>query len=563
MKTKGNNFVSNLILLCILVCCLFSCNKTEKDSNFQVKLEVIDVYINNNQLDSAKKEIKKLEKSALAPNQILSIAKRYLSINDLQLTENYLQGAIKKIPNNPEINALYGYLLLKQNKFSEALPILTLLQDTDYASLYSEILFANGFTPEQAYSADFIDTYKVAYNSTKNTAWLKNAASLTAKNISVSDALKFKPLHLQTEDLLFWSLLEYDAENYYDVIELLMPSIDSKSSAKEIALVSDSLLSMGEYDKASSFWASSYKQKLDNPLEVYVNSALHFDSVSDYENERSVLLDAVQKFPYNKDILALYADFAVQSLARRNQDTSLLNTNLKTIKAETTSNSPLIPLSDAIYRLENALQNQFDLAIYVEYVKLQWQINETPAEERIVQLYEILEKYRENDNYNDYLVYFAFKYLCSNFREDDAIKLFNSYFAKKYGSLNFIDFVDDLTLYDCEMAAFVCAYEQKAENAILLYEKLCLNANSKAKDYCVVNLAMLYDSVGKQDEALKLYSSVANKKLDSVLSSDVHYRIAKIKMVQNDTKNALESLNYSIYLNPNNNRARFLLKQIN
>ena len=77
-----------------------------------------------------------------------------------------------------------------------------------------------------------------------------------------------------------------------------------------------------------------------------------------------------------------------------------------------------------------------------------------------------------------------------------------------------------------------------------------------------MNLALVYNSLGRRTEALDLYSKCAGRAGDFKTKSFVMYRMAELYNSINDVKNARLSAEYALTLNPRNAPARLLLNKI-
>jgi len=90
-----------------------------------------------------------------------------------------------------------------------------------------------------------------------------------------------------------------------------------------------------------------------------------------------------------------------------------------------------------------------------------------------------------------------------------------------------------------------------------IFDRACLHDTVAA-----MNLGAIYNATGSYSKALDLYGSLAGSTDDSELASEIHYRMGYIQASRKDKKNALLSLSYSVKLNPDNNKARLLLKTL-
>ena len=73
-----------------------------------------------------------------------------------------------------------------------------------------------------------------------------------------------------------------------------------------------------------------------------------------------------------------------------------------------------------------------------------------------------------------------------------------------------------------------------------------------------MNLANIYESIGRTKEALDLYSRISGRECKKSVRSEIFYRIACIYFSMGDNKNALCSVEYAYELYPENIRASLL-----
>jgi len=563
---KDNKLFYGISLLIILVCCLFvfSCTKSVSDSAFSSKLDLIDVSISAGQYSSAIKMLKNAEKIALSSFQRLGIVKRYLLLSENKLAEEFLKKSIKKLPDNLELNAVYAHFLINQNRLEEAEVFAKKLPGSSYASIYSELLFKNNIDENQFYTNEYVQLYLDAANSTGDSVWLKNAAAISAKNGTTQKALFFKPYDFSQKDFpYFWALLEYDSENYVSAIETLEYCEQSEEVMK---LYSDSLLRLQEISFANEYWTTSIIEHSDvSPLEIYYNASKYALIEEDFASTYDFLVAMIEKYPYSEKALALYGDFALNmaSLKESNTSNMLKSSNIRTLAMEKIDSYPKIPISDVLYKMNIALEKSYSPALFVEYLKLKW-ISEKYTEENIViDIWNTLEKTSVDNLYDEYILNFAISYLSNHHYESQAESLFIEYIYQKYGTESLGVYASDFVYWEAETAAWYCVNNKQYHDAIRIYENLCYERNAKPSFYVQMNLVALYSAVGEEEKALRVYGELASKNNGDKKASEIHYRIGSIQYDQKDKKNALLSLNYSIKLNPNNHKARLLLKKLN
>ena len=559
---KSNKHFYGIFLLVILSCCFFSCNKTVNDSAYISKLDIVDVSISAGQYDSAIKMLKKLENSALGSYQRLGIIKRYFQLSENQLAESYLKKSLKKLPDNVELNGVYAQYLLRHNRLEEAEIYAKKLAGTNFASIYSEVLFTKNLNQSDFFSPEYVQLYLDAAATTGENIWLKNAAAISAKNGDLYQGLSYKPFSLSSKDNpYFWALLEFDTENYVDALETLSLCDNSSES---LLLESDCYLRLNEIDLANEFWTKTLaSDKNQIPLEIFYNASKYAINEKNYFSSYELLTNMVANYPYSENALALYADYAFLLSEIKNQkNNSVVKTSLKTLEMEKIDSYPRIPLSDVMYKMNLALEKAYSSELLVEYLQTKWLAENYSEENVIIDIWNTLEKTTKNNIYDEYVLNFAISYFSLHHRENVAEDLFSQYISQKYGNESLGEYATEFDFWEAETAAWYCVKNKKFEDALRIYENLCFERNNIPSFFIQLNLGAVYNAMEQEKNALKIYGDLAGKNLGNKLASEVHFRIGNIQYNLKDKKNALLSLNYSIKLNPDNHKARLLLKKI-
>ena len=171
---------------------------------------------------------------------------------------------------------------------------------------------------------------------------------------------------------------------------------------------------------------------------------------------------------------------------------------------------------------------------------------------------------------------FAESFLLQRKNYDDAFGIFYKYTAAKYGFKpesfweDTVKNVQALSAKEAEYAAYFASSYLRADDALSLYE-YCVFGNGAeekrsvlptASDSACINLALIYNSLGRRNDAIDLYSKCAGQAENLNTKSFVMYRMAKLYNSINDFKNARLSAEYALILNPRNAEARLLLNKI-
>lgn len=567
------------------------------------QFDTIDALISQNQMNSAIKMLKKLEKKAHDSWSCIGVFKRYSLIGEKKLAENAILKSLKKNPENPELLVVYSDFLAKENRLREAKNYAEKLCDTKYASVYSEIILKLAMQAENPNDDDFYDgaefyqIYYDAYRITKNAVWLKNCAIFDLTNGLYEKAAFLNPnVYADADDAFFWATVLYDAKKYYESLDALEKSKKILSDyqnkekfkttiVKQVALESDIYMSVSDMQSAEKarqtviFNVDNLKIRKEDekflPV-IFVNSAIWAENQGNSESGADFLFYAVNRWPNYVPALILYADFAYKSGLERKEDTeiaALRKAGLSTLEMERWDNRRKIPVSDALWRIEKAAEITNDP--YLEIVKLDLKYKTTPdlsEKEKNRDLWYLLEeKYESGQAYDFLLAQYALNYLLRTNQKDDAWRIFYDYVTKSADFSaeqdfweQFIAKIRDVELPICEFAAYFATEQKLMNEAIRIYE-YCVYESSgilgsdiisqNVSTYACMNLADIYFSTGKKDKALKLYGIISGRENKNSVRSEIFYRLAKIYAAQNDAKNALRLAEYAYSLYPQNVKA--------
>lgn len=261
MKKPYNVAVTVLVVVAFIWMPLFvSCSSHSEGSSFISELDEIDNYIAGGDTDEALSLLHKVSKKAYSSYARIGIYKRYMTLGEKTLAEKTIVKALKKIPGNQELTAVYTQFLLRDGRTNEALERSRILSGTQYGSLYAEALLraakdrgddaASVFTPTKKYKVpksrppkvalaeeekpvvpkeDFfrdqklIPVYQDAYTGSKQTQWLRNAGVLYMKRGNYTDAVLIAPQKMDTvDDSLFWGTVYYDGGRYAESLDALL-----------------------------------------------------------------------------------------------------------------------------------------------------------------------------------------------------------------------------------------------------------------------------------------------------------------------------------------------------
>ena len=312
---------------------------------------------------------------------------------------------------------------------------------------------------------------------------------------------------------------------------------------------------------------------------IFVNSAIWEMNCGNADACADLLFYAVNKWTDYVPALVLYADFAYNSSLQRKEDTEILalrNAGITSLEMEKYDKRRKIPLSDAIYRIDTALEKKNDPYLEIVKLDLKYKTNKNLSEkEKNRDLWYLLEDiYETEKTYNYLLVQYALNYLLRTNQKADAWKVFYDYVSQKNNFSEkrnfweqFIEKINEIELPVCEFAGYFAAENKLVEEAVRIYEYCVYESAGFLEDGLIspnvstqacMNLADIYFSIGKKDKALKLYGIISGRETKNSLRSDIFYRIANIYVAQGDIKNALRLAEYSYSLYPQSVRASVL-----
>jgi len=602
------SFFATFLLFSLILFCFSACRLRAEQNSLTSQFDVIDALVMQNQMQSALKELKKVEKRAYDSWSYIGIYKRYITLGESERAEKLIKKALKKNSSNVELQAIYTQFLLRANRLSEAGKWAAKLRGTKYASFYSEYILrdsaekaaasenAFAFYTDESYYQIFLD----AYAASKNPVWLRNCAvfNLINGNYDLAAAL-YPAAFLDADDAFFWATVCYDAGQFYDSIEAVessrhlmtgyQNSVSFKTSAIQLAaLESDSYMAVSEMEAAENARRGIVLnldelkvRKSDEELlsNIVLNSAKWAENQGLDEQNADLLFYAVNRWPDNVPALILYADFAYRSNLEREEEAeiaALRKAGISTLEMERYDNRRKIPMSDAIYRIDEALRRTNAPYLHIAKLDLKYKTDTSISEkDKNRDLWNMLENsFGEDGEYKGLLVQYALNFLLNTKQYEDAWKLFYSYVtsisdydAKREFWEQFIEKARVYNLPFVEFGAWFAADQKLADEALRLHE-YCVYESSglreegfisqRASTAVCLNLGNVYESLGKKARALDLYGRAAGRESSNAKRSEIFYRIACIYAGDGDIKNALRSAEYASSLYPDNARASIL-----
>lgn len=602
-------FLFSLSLLFLL--CLSSCSMKAEQKSLTSQFEVVDALISQNQLPSALKELKKIEKNAFDSWSYIGIYKRYARLGQTNSAEKILKKALKKNSDNEELLAVYSNFLLRHNRLEDASKYTEKLRGTKYASLNSEVFLRNALVSNLASGTSFYNDenfyqiYLDAYKGSRNPVWLRNCAVCNLVRGFYDAAVSIVPeAYADVDDAFFWALVQYDSGRFYECLDSaekaksLLKNYSDKSRFKTsdiqlAALESDSYMAVSDIEKSElsrrdivmNLDSLTVRKDDEDTLPVLVlNSAIWARNQGLDERCADLLFYMVNRWENYTPSIILYSDFAYTSNLQRKEDDEILalrRAGISSLEMTEYDNRRKIPLSDAVYRIEKAYAVTKDPYLSIAKLDLHYKMNpEIASSEKTRDLWVILEdSYDENEKFKTLLVQYGLNFLLRTKQYEDAYHLFTRYIedvnvvllgTKEQDLFSWDSFVENLRLYDIsivEFAAWFAAYYHMRDEAIRLYEYCVYESGGILEEGFIspnvsiascMNLAEIYVSEHQKDKALDLYGRAAGREARNSVRSEIFYRIARIYASQGDNKNALRSAEYASNLYPENARASLL-----
>jgi len=572
---------------------------------------MVDIQIAENQFADAVKQLKKIEKQTYDVWSYIGIYKRYAQIGEDKLAEKLLKKAIKKNKHNLELIAIYSNFLLRHNRLEEAGKLAEELHGTKYGSIYSEAslkILMNSQTADFYKDPKYYSIYYDAYRGSLNPIWIRNCAIFNLKDGRFDAAASLvPPAFADSDDAYFWALVLFDSGKYYEAINAIEVSrsflkdypdtvnrrLFKTSEIKQIALESDAYMAVSEMENAEAK-RQELVCKLDNLDKlssedenllsiIVVNSAVWAKNQYDDDSCADLLFYSVNRWPDNVAALILYSDFAYNSNLEREESIEIKNlrqNGISSLSMEKYDNRRRIPMSDAVYRLEQAMERTKDPYLAIVRLDLKYKTDKSfTIKDKTADLWLQMEKnYTEEEKYQTLLVQYVLSFLLKTNQKDDAKELFTKYISNTYKFNSKEDFWTQvgksLSVMDertAEFAAWFATDEKKFDEALRIYEYCVYESGGILYEGIVsplvstascMNLADIYFSTGKKAKALDLYGRAAGRESKNYLRSDIFYRIANIYAADGDNKNALRSVEYSVLLYPDNARASLLKEKL-
>ena len=577
-----------------------SCSSHSEGTSFISRLDDIDYFISAKDPSQALKLLKKAEKKAYSSLERLGIYKRYILLGEEELGRKCLENALKKLPDSPELSAVYTEFLLQHNEFEKAFEVSKCLKNTVYSSFYAESFFRLELkkkTPDIFWSPETIEIYNLAFKGSNDSKWLRNAACIYLLDGNFKSAVSlFKNELYDIQDVLFWGKVFYDAGLFSQSSKILLseiPSLTLEQKIQRLSLEADNLYLLGEDDNSSekrqqiiSILENEFQTSNEESLNFYneymtyasMNQALYFNRKGDVENEFKHLYFLLEHFPDYVEALKLYGTKALELLNKKDEteiQKELRSSGLKTLEMEKQDSLPKVLISDVTQRAEKLyVKNKSPSAgVFLETIKNELN-KELPSYQKTARVWTFLEENEISSGvYPEEVMKYALNLLVKAGEIQESRNLFENYIKAIYSeNFNVIADYKKLKFWELEYFAWFAATEGNRELSLLLYSYITdtyaertssLQSKSDSVVNALVNLAVVYASTLEEEKALECLNKASAVTSDSLKKAEILYRMAKLSNSSGDYTNAKRSLQYSIQLNPSSNKARVLLKSLN
>ena len=432
-----------------------SCSKTD-DASFASSMESVDIFIKNGDTAEAMRLLKKSEKKAFSSFARIGIYRRYMQLGEGKRAENVLVKGLKKLPENPELTAVYGHFLLRKDRISEAANATKILEGTKYGSIHSEAVMRQilraadeHLTDDSSplFSREFATTYYDMYVGTDDPRWLRNCAVIYLIRGEYAMASSLQRELEDSQDALFWAFVQYDSGNYDIAAKNLQYVTSPMLLASAAQLASDSYMMLDDEENAEAareVYINSVKNS-DAKIQpaIFVNSSLYAFRHENYKKSYEHLIDALIASPDFIPALISYGKLSwkdSQPLQMTELEKALRKTPLRTNKMREYDERPKFTIEDALFRMNETLERESKAGLkhnedlIVERLSLYLKNNpDLNLTQKTAAIWGELEQNQLGTNlYPSHLVQFAVQKFLSYGLIDEGRDLFMNYIDAKF-----------------------------------------------------------------------------------------------------------------------------------
>lgn len=524
MKTHVK--IALAVLICLSLLLEFSCSSRTEGSSFTASLDISDGLISQGLSEDAVKLLKKLERKASTSYEHLGIFKRYSALGEDKKAERVLKKALKKLPENQEVSAVYADFLLRQGRVDDAFYIALCLDGGRWTSIYAECVlrralaaaergatkaealqeaFATGSKKkhkrkektdersrdekEAALAEIFCDEafapiYESAYKGSQDAAWIFNAASIFMKAGDYERAAILYPSGISSaQESLFWGGVFFDAGHFSESLEALQASymLASLGSDEDRALGTQILCLEADCFYALGDEKGSEQLRRDmilrggslSPL-VYMNSAMFAKRTGDLQGWFDNIAVLTQQFPEYVPGLAALGEFSLDEMQRPKDDeieTRLRGAGLKTLRMERNDQLPSVTFESVIERIDGLLdgENREELLVLKDILEVE-RAKLDGEGRNVSDIWALIEQ-----NFSDQPIYSGtlarhciYSLMEANF-DEDAKTFFKSCLRAKHPDFLIDSNPEQFELWENELAAWFACRDEDFQTALALY----------------------------------------------------------------------------------------------
>ena len=450
------------------------------------------------------------------------------------------------------------------------------------------------------FDSRFITLFVDAYKNSQDSMWIKNAAILCLRGNDFDRAVSLLDREIENpSDALFWAFVLYDSGRNAESLGVLEIA-DSMERTVPLqleleCLKADNYFLLGDADHSQKIREGilEYEDQIFQHLAkddvrrllpvVYANSAIYHNGAKDPVREYQLINQMVTVFPDYVPSLSLHARYALESMSRPSEErllTILRESGLKTMYMERMDSIPKIHISESMEKISQALRNSGDMDLKVLQQKLtdivEYDMNNDKVASRVWTLFE-----RNQISANEYppqIFRYGVARLIQTGNQDSAYRVFMDYENKMHGLKKLEDVTEngkmsELSLWELEEAAWFAVYMQKVTLAREMYQHIVDTSASLSPkqttvqvNSCIVNslinLSVISEFLGERKKALECLNKALSRTQSATRRSYLLDLIGVASYGLGDQISAIRSLQYALYLNPENNSARLHLKQI-
>ncbi len=509
----------------------------DSEPSFNSLIDQADEYIASGYFDLAKSVLDKAYFLADADYHHLMTLKRMYQISKITDDWKYLQEhsliSLDKMPGNKSIIHFAVYSSLRSGDISKTWEILTTSGNiSDFGGLWAEVNLKYDVSSDELIDEDkpilslllendpeiFIE-YGVLEDEGR---LLLDAALLYMIEGRPDKALNIFKNIPENEYFELKSFIAYDAQNIELAIEILNNVYNELFSNHRLDLIvflSDLYLISGEYEQSLDLYRQVFNRNTELAANSYLNSAWILQKQNKYEEAKDLLESGFNLF---------LNDF------RFLKELVLINLNME-------NREEVNEIIDH-YLADNPDKLNAQ-ALKISLINKALDINYYEA--KVWQLYE---DYPANEDLCRYIVW----YLINIDNTSDAqlaLDIFDSANGGGYRAAWYLS-----------IKGIVQGLSGNIRDAIeYLGESLEIEENSNAR----YNRAVLYLFDNKPHLAILDLIKIDTENLyNELYLSMVHYLLAEVYYVDGNIDKAIEECNYSLQINPDNNKSRLLLKKL-